>query len=521
VASPLNRWPGGPRRGYRGALGLWLALAAVPATAQTTSLTGPSLLYSRPSNAYGGNYLSAVGGLVYTDNVERTAGGTGETLLLLGLSGDTTREGPRLDYHLSSNLAVLKYLGGAYPTEPSGYLDGMLAFHIVPGLFSWIARESFSEVLIDQYTPTTPNNLVNLNIITTGPRFTLRPTLRTSVRLDALYSYLTSSSPAAQFTSIDSHRYGGDLRIDRAFSETASLYLKAHYEKVDFKDQVDNHNYSVGDAVAGYQLTDGRTVFNLSGGYSQLRIYDVLSTVEGAFGSRETLTTEKFDEPIWMLNLSRLITPSQRIALTVSQQLTDAASSFRLGFDQPVPTVPPTLFASGEPFKQREYILGWRFEAARTTLDLSLLELQARFLLDTGNSYNNKFANATLTRLLSPALSGDVAASFGRTEQVGAPTATAGVPILAGQSANTWGVLADLRWQVGERLALRFIYSHSEQQGVYKDNQVGVTASWALLGAAPRTQSAPLSPISPASMQAPAAQPAPLSPISPESPQEP
>jgi hypothetical protein len=493
---------------------------AVPATAQVGSLTGQSLLYGRPSNAYGGNYLSAVGGVIYTDNVDRTASGTGATQLLLGLSGDTSRAGPRLDYHLSSNLAVVKYLGGAYSTEPSGYLDGMLAFHIVPGFFSWIARESFSEVQIDPYAPTTPNNLVNLNIITTGPRFTLRPTLRTAVRLDALYSYLTSSSAAAQFASIDNHRYGGDLRIERAFSETASLYLKGHYEKVDFKDQVDNHNYSVGDVLAGYQLGDSRTEFDLSGGYSQLHIYDVLSVVQGPGGSRETLTTEKFDAPIGRLSLSRLITPSQRIALTASQQLTDNASSFRLGFDQPVPTVPPSLFATGEPFKQRLYSLDWRFQAARTTLDLSLVEWQARFLLDSVNNYNTKAANATLTRLLSPVLSGDVGVSFGRNEQVGPPSANGGQPVITGQSADTWGVLTDLRWQVGERLALRFIYSHSEQRGVYKDNQVGVTASWALVGAGATTQLAPLSPIAPASTQSPMEQPAPeaILPANPQSP---
>jgi hypothetical protein len=485
------------------------------------SLTGQSLLYSQASNAYGGNYLTAVGGVIYTDNVERTASGTGATQLLLGLSGDTSRESTRLDYHLSSNLAVVKYLGGAYSTEPSGYLDGMLALHIVPSFFSWIARESFSEVLIDPYAPTTPNNLVNLNIITTGPRLTLRPTLRTAVRLDALYSYLTSSSAATQYTSIDSHRYGGDLRIERAFSERASLYLKGHYEKVDFKDHVDNHNYSVGEATAGYQLSDSRTAFDLSGGYSQLHIYDVLSTVQGPGGSRETLTTEKFDAPIGKLILSRLITPSQRIALTVSQQLTDNVSSFRLGFDQPVPTAPPSLFATDEPFKQRQYALDWRFQAARTTLNLSLQEWQARFLLDSANNYNNKWANATLTRLLSPVLSGDVGVSFGRDEQVGTPSTNGGQPVTTGQSANTWSVLTDLRWQVGERLALRFIYTHSEQQGVYKDNQVGVTASWALLNKTATTQLAPLTPIAPASTQSPMEQPAPQSPILPANPQSP
>src|SRR5262249_12320534 len=157
--------------------------------------------------------------------------GGDQFLLTLGLSGDTSREGPRLDYHLSSNIALLKYSGGAYPTAPIGYLDGTVVLKFVPGFLSWIVRDTFSELQIDPYAPWTPDNLLTLTFITTGPRITVRPPLRTSAPLDVLYSYVNSSSPATQYANLDNHRYGGDLRIDRAFSETASLYLKGHYER--------------------------------------------------------------------------------------------------------------------------------------------------------------------------------------------------------------------------------------------------------------------------------------------------
>jgi hypothetical protein len=65
--------------------------------------------------------------------------------------------------------------------------------------------------------------------------------------------------------------------------------------------------------------------------------------------------------------------------------------------------------------------------------------------------------------------------------------------------------MTDLGWQVGDRLTLRFLYAHSSQHDVYRDNQIGVTASWALIGAqAPVTQAFPaLTPISPVSTQSP------------------
>jgi len=477
-------------------------LATVPATAQVTLLTGQSLL-SQSASRYPGNHLAVDAGVIYTDNVQRTENGSGQTLLLLGLSGDTSREGTRLDYRLASNIALLKYLGGAYGNQPTGYLDGTAFLKLVPNFFTWIVRDTYTQLQINPYSAVTPDNLENVNYFTTGPRFTMRPTLRTSVTLDALYSYLTTSSSSPEHVNIDNHRYGGDLKIDRAFSEAARLYIKGEYEKVDFKDQVNNNNFSHTSASGGYKLSDGRTVLDISGGYAQVRVYDVLTTVVGPGGTRETRQTQKFDSPIWALDLSRLITPSQRVALTASQQFTDAATAFRLGFDQAVPTIPPRL-ANEEAFRQRQFGLHWQFQASRTSLVVSAAEFQTRFVITTANDHDTKLANVLLARQLSPALSAEVGVSYQRQEQVGAAAST-GAQTVPEQSAKILSAVANLRWQVGERLALHFLYAHSRQNDVYSENQIGVTASWALIGAqTPMGQAFPaLTPLAPASTQAP------------------
>jgi hypothetical protein len=472
-----------------------MILAAVPAAAQVSQLSSQTLFYHQAGNTFGGNYLTADGGVIYSDNVEGHAGGAADTMLLLGLSGDTSHEGTRFDYHLDSNIALVKYLSGSFPTRPTGFLDGLAALRIVPGFFSWIARETYSQVQFNIYAPVTPENLVSLNYLTTGPRFTLRPTLRTSVRLDAVYSYLSTSSVSSQFVDFDNHRYGGTLIIDRAFSDTASLYLKGDYQKVEFKDQEDNNNFSIGTASGGYKLTNGRTVFDISGGYSQLRIYDVLSSGEGIGGERETRKTEEFDEPVWKLQLSRLITPTQRLGLIASQQFIDVAAAFRLGFDGPAPITAPPQVATSEPFRQRQFGVDWEIEGARTSLVISLHKTQQRYALTTGNDLDMKIANALLARQLSPTLTWDIGASYQRTDQVGTPA-----PGLAPASAKVIGALTDLRWQVGEHLNLRFIYSYTSWSSVYSSSQIGVIASWALIPSRATQEGPPsLSPISPAS----------------------
>src|SRR5262249_49833421 len=117
VVSALNMRPGGPRPRYRGAISVWLMLVAAPAGAQVSPLTGQSLFYYQANNNYSGNYLAADGGVIYTDNVQRSGAGSGEALLMAGLSGDLSREGSRLDYHLASKPPPLKYTHGPLPAR--------------------------------------------------------------------------------------------------------------------------------------------------------------------------------------------------------------------------------------------------------------------------------------------------------------------------------------------------------------------------------------------------------------------
>ena len=468
-------------------------------------LSTQTLFYHQAANNYGGNYLSVDGGVVWSDNVLGAEGGASDTLLLLGLSGDVSGEGGRSDYHLSTNLAFLKYLSGSFPTRPVGFLDGLVAFKIMPEFISWIARATYSQAQINIYAPASPQNLVSLSYITTGPRFKVRPTLRTSVQLDALYSYLNTSSysyvnPSSgsfQYTNFDNHRYGGNLTIDRAFSDIAKLYLKAEYEKVEFKDTVNNNNFSIATAEGGYNLSDARTVLDLAGGYSRLSVYDVLTTVDSIAGERETLKTEEFKEPTWKVSLSRLITPTQRLGLHASQQFIDAAAAFRLGFDQPAPTIAPPLLGTGDAYLQRYYAVDWHIQGARTGLGISLAKLTSHYLITTTNANDSdmKIANAALTRQLSPVLKGDLVLSYERVNQIGtlAPGVTA-------QSSTGHGLIADLQWQVGAHLGVRFLYAYSSWGGV-ATNQVGVIASWAFITPQANTAQAlpALSPISPVS----------------------
>ena len=139
---------------------------------------------------------------------------------------------------------LIKYLREEFQTRPYGYLDGDLDFKIIPGFFSWIARETYVDAVIIPTQPVTPDNLEGINFATTGPRFTLRPTLRTTITINGTYSYIDSNSQSPLYVNVNNRRYAGDATIDQALSNTTSVYLGGSWQKVNFVDTTINTNFT-------------------------------------------------------------------------------------------------------------------------------------------------------------------------------------------------------------------------------------------------------------------------------------
>ena len=234
-------------RGWQWAL-VWLSLGAAPAMAQITGpITTQSLFFTQASlSAHRGNYVEVDAGLIYTDNVFLTQNAQSDGIALLGLVADWAHEGPRFDFHLASNISLVKYFSGDFQTRPFGYLDADALFKIVPSFFNWRVRNTFNEWQLSTSGAPTPDNLEAINFFQTGPQFTWQPTLRTSIVLDGTYSWVKTSSISPQYVNIDNHRYGGDLTISRAFTSSTSFFVTGSYDDVKFVDTTINNNFTQG-----------------------------------------------------------------------------------------------------------------------------------------------------------------------------------------------------------------------------------------------------------------------------------
>jgi hypothetical protein len=478
-------------RGRWGAA-LCLSLAAAPAIAQTTGpITTQSLFFSQASlSAHQGNYAEIDAGLLYTDNVFLTQNPTSDTLAMLGLVADIAREGPRLDYRLASNISLIKYFSGDFQTRPFGYLDGSLLFKIVPGFFDWKVRNTFNQWQLNATAGPTPDNLEAINFFQTGPSFTWQPTLRTSIVLDGVYSWVKTSSQSPLYINIDNHRYGGDLTIARAFTSTTSAFVTGSYDDVKFVDTTLNNNFTQDQVQGGLSYSDTRTLASVSGGYA--RVHQTTNvTVDSIVGPRQEQKKETLGGTTWDLTLSRLISPTQRVSLHALQIITDAAGLFQYNLDQPVPAAQSFQLSSGQPFTERDFGASWRFQQNRTALQIDLSANQQTYTKSPQLDYKGKTLSALLSRQLSPVLSGDLGASYQRANFQATSS-----------SQDTVNAVAWLRWQLGQRLGLRFVYAYSVvTPNGYHNNQIGVIASYALN---PRSQQIePLQPTAPFSTQQP------------------
>jgi hypothetical protein len=459
-----------------------------PLWAQTTGpISIQSLFLNQSSNAHGGNWLEANLGLLYTDNVTLTPQGSGDGIALIGLAGDTERlNAPRFDYHLNADLALARYFKGQYDTQPYGYLDAYGEFKIVPGILSWTARDSYNQAILNPVGPATPDNLEGINNFSTGPRLTLRPTLRTTIVLDASYSYIDSSSKSPDYVNIDSQRLGADLRIDRAFSNTTSAYLTGSYSKVEFKDKVDNTDFDYASGLAGIRFGDARTVFDVAAGYNKAHLNgtppaaatypipqphlleNVLLEAVALAAATTTTAEENPSGSTWQASISRLISPTQRLAIHGLKQVSDAANLFRLNLDQPVPGNGQSHLATGQPLTHREYGATWTFDNTRTTMVVNGLYYSDRYSQTPTSDHDSWQVNTLFGRQLNPSFNWDLGLLYQHDEY------TQG-------SQHTWNGITSLRWRVGPKIGLRFFYAHVQvAPNGYTNNQVGVVASYAL-----------------------------------------
>ena len=322
-------------------------------------------------------------GVGETDNLTRGPDGPSATILMEGLDLSWHDQRPRVSTDVDADLQYLTYIPRTYHSEVVGNFLGNLRATLAPQLLFWDFSDNFGQGRIDPLTAVSPLNRENINYFNTGPELLVPLSATNLLDIDTHYGNVSY-----QTSDLNSSRYSARLGLIHQLSPQATVSLNGTDERVNFKDDLGNPDYSRQDAFVRFDGHSNRTTIGVDLGYSKLR--DPLASG---------------GEVLARLQVSRKLSASSTVALSVGHQYSDAADAFLLG--QTIGganLATQTTTQTGAPFKSTYETLAWNFQRNRTGFGLSVAQYKEVYQdLATANDTRTQ-ANAHISRLLSPTL---------------------------------------------------------------------------------------------------------------------
>ena len=288
-------------------------------------------------------------GIGETDNVSLSpTDPRSQTIAAVDGDFDLKRTGPGFDGYALGNFTDLDYLQGAYSNQVLGRFDGLADAKLWSDRLKWIVADDYGEEQTDPFVAMTPANLQRVNVFSTGPDVTLRPSYATFINVDARYSQLSyQSSP------FDGHNVVGSAAFGEQVADLSSLALVVEAEELRFDNTIVNTDFDRREAYGRYLVKGARTSIDAQLGVTQAN--DVASSWRTS--------------PLVRLLVTRQISPFSVVTLAGGREFTDAGGSFAAltsGAGGGIVVAPVTQTTANY---QRTYgSAGWQFARERTTL---------------------------------------------------------------------------------------------------------------------------------------------------------
>ena len=404
-------------------------------------------------------------GVGETDNVTLAPNNkVSQTLAVADFDFNVKEQTRLLDVAATGNLSYIDYLQNAFHNQLLGRVDGTAQIAIVPDRVTWTVQDDFGQSTIDPFSPTTPNNVEEVNYFSTGPNLFLKVGATGFLDLNARYARVQyETSP------FDSNRLMGDISFGRRLSASSSVSLNVDTERVLFSDTTLNTDFDRTNVFAGYQIQGARTELNVDLGGSRVQ--------QAGNSTNGTLAT---------LSLSRKVSAASKITLSAGRQLTDAGSSFSSlqgGATGIVGSAPAAQTANS--FNDTFVSAGWQYDRARTSIGVS-----GRWNQDSypgQSTLNNQRGGAEfrVLRRLTRSFSAQLLGSVYRTDFPHAFISNVGTATASEQSSSYTDstVAAILTWRHGRALEVNLRGEHSMRDASgsgtgYRENRVLLTVGY-------------------------------------------
>jgi hypothetical protein len=398
-------------------------------------------------------------GVAQSDNVTLApTNKVSQTMAVADVDFDVKKQSRLLDVDAKGNFSYLDYLQNAYDSQLTGRFDGLAHYAIIPERVIWALQDNFGQAALDPFTPTTPQNLENVNYFSTGPDVNFRLGSTSFLNLSARYARTTyATSP------YNSNRGFGSLAWGLQLSSLSSVSLNADTERVQFENTVVNSDFDRSNGFVRYSIQGART--ELSADLGGTRITQNGASTSGGLG--------KFE-------LTRKISAAANLTFTAGHSLTDASTSFsnlQSGASGAVGTAPAAQ--SSNNYTSDFASIGWRYTRNRTILALSAHWEKDVYHDEPALDRTLGGLEFSVRRRLSRAFTAELVGRYYRTDYSHAVVTVAG-----GSSKYTDGlIMAGLTWRHGRALEVRLRGEHgsrsaSEPNAGYGENRVLLTVGY-------------------------------------------
>ncbi len=442
-------------------------------------------------------------GLGETDNVYLTPSNkVTQTIATADADFVVNEPGRLLDVRAVGAFSDLSYLEGAYGNEFIGRFDGQVQYALIPERLTWVLRDDFGQATLDAFTPVTPNNLQDINYLSTGPDLNLRLGGTGFLKAGARYA-----NAYYQTSPFDSSRYLATLAAGLQLSARSTVSLNGGAERVLFQNTAVNNDFDRYTAFARYEAQGARTNFAVdlggtrieqkgnatgvttvtepgTGGTTVTEPSTPVTVVAATGAPHDTATTE----PLAKLELGRAISPSMRLSFTAARELTDASSSFTTAQAGSIGTITyaPSPLTS-DVYTATSVSGSWQYVRNRTTISVAGRWERDRYPGASEFDLNNNSVQVSVQRRLTSALSASLIGNYYKTNYLN----IALDPLLGSPESETKLIGALVAWRQGRWLQVSLRYDHSSysvEQGAagYGENRI-----FLLVGYRPRTTAEP------------------------------
>ena len=387
-------------------------------------------------------------GLAESDNVARVATNEkSDTIVTEGLALSWHELRPRLQADVDGDVDYLEYLKHTVGNEVIGNFLGQARFALAPDILFWHASDNFGQGLIDPLAADNPENRENINYFSTGPELMLPLGATTFVDVKANYGKVSY-----QTGPLDSQRADGSIALIRRISQDSAVSVNVRDERVDFSDDVTNPDYSRQDGFLHYDTRNSRTTVYVDLGYS--RLLEPATTRSGVLA--------RFD-------ISRKVSPSSTVGLSLGHQFSDASDAFRLeqtlgGANLNTQTAQQQ---SGVPFTSNYASLSWNFERSRTGFGISADYFKESYPQPSTLNDQREQLTAHVSRKLTPTLQVSLQEQYFSQQ----------FQELVGNSSETITGL-QLSWQAAQHLRVVFDAQRANRHSDLRDTDFAEDRLW-------------------------------------------